>query len=251
MARTAPAASSSAPAWGGVTNSTTKSGAAPTFSSTWPATSPVAWAVTGCSEIAEANGTAPYPTGASAPGNAVDDAGAGRGGMDGGVRRSAHRLALLVVSGRTSRARCRAASVVVLATAALALHVSMADDRQAGALERPHGPPGGVDHSSSEGEPGRRRCSVMVVVQALAQGDPRQPLVVAGEVLVGLATPGVPDGVDGGAQHQVGDGVDGGGDQPQLPAQDEPADEVAARQADECVVEEHSVPGGSGDVRGI
>src|SRR5438270_6678500 len=69
MARTAPAASSNAPAWGGVTNSTTKSGAAPTFSSTCPATSPVAWAVTGCSEIAEANGTASYPTGADGPGN--------------------------------------------------------------------------------------------------------------------------------------------------------------------------------------
>ena len=51
--------SSSAPAWGGVTNTVAKSGRSPMRSSTAPVTSPTAWAVSGCSLMAAAKGIAP------------------------------------------------------------------------------------------------------------------------------------------------------------------------------------------------
>ncbi len=56
-AATAPAMSSRAPAWGLVTVRTTRSGRSPMDSSTAPATSPVAWEATGCSDSALAKGT--------------------------------------------------------------------------------------------------------------------------------------------------------------------------------------------------
>ncbi len=51
--------SSSAPAWGRVAVTTTRSGRSPSASSTAPATSPVACEATGCSDRALAKGTAP------------------------------------------------------------------------------------------------------------------------------------------------------------------------------------------------
>src|SRR5437763_9376641 len=60
--RTAAAAASGAPACGGVGNSTARSAPVPSFSSTSPATSPTACAVTGCSDSADANGTLSPPS---------------------------------------------------------------------------------------------------------------------------------------------------------------------------------------------
>ena len=64
------------------------------------------------------------------------------------------------------------------------------------------------------GEPGRGGSRVVVVVEALAGGEERQPLEVAGGVVVRAAAEVVADGVHGGAPTQVDVDVDEGGEQP-------------------------------------
>src|SRR5581483_2172816 len=86
----------------------------------------------------------------------------------------------------------------------LELQVLVADLGLVGAQQQPDQPPARVDLAAGQREAGRRRGGVVVVVQAFAAGDPGQPLVVGGEVVVGSLSVGVPDGVDRGADHQVG-----------------------------------------------
>ena len=79
--------------------------------------------------------------------------------------------------------------------------------------------PAGVDLEPAVGELGRRRGGVVVVVQALAGGDERQPLQVAGRVVVRAAAEVVADGVHRGRAAEVQVDVDERGQQADLPAE--------------------------------
>ena len=92
------------------------------------------------------------------------------------------------------------------------------------------------------GQAGGRRRGVVVVVETLTRGQPRQPLEVAGKVVVRAATEVVTHGVHRRARSQVQVGVeersDETGDGTEHPDEDADAD----AEPDECMVEQHPVP---------
>ena len=83
---------------------------------------------------------------------------------------------------------------------------------------------------------------MMIVVETFTRDQPGQPLVVRGQVVVWPLTPLVPDGIDGTAAEDVGRPMDGSRDQTDLPSEHPDQNPDADAKAQECMIEQQSVP---------
>ena len=129
--------------------------------------------------------------------------------------------------------------------------VRVSQGRTSQADEKPDAPPSGIDFSLGKAESAGCGGGVVIVVQAFAYHEPRQPLIVRRQVVEGPSSKAMTDSIDRPSTEQIVGGMDSGCHKCELPAEQEHEESHTQAEAHQRMVEEKSVPAISRKVAGI